>query len=67
MAVGVLLVVVGAVWTLQGLNVLTDSQMSDQPVWAVIGPIVAAAGLILIILGARTRARFKRREAAASS
>jgi len=60
MALGVLAIVVGAVWTLQGLNVLTDSQMSDDRKWAVIGPALALVGLILIIIGVRRRSRAKR-------
>jgi hypothetical protein len=60
MSLGVLAVVLGAVWALQGLNVLTDSQMSDNTTWAVIGPVVALVGLILIVVGVRIRARSKR-------
>jgi uncharacterized membrane protein HdeD (DUF308 family) len=60
MAAGVLFVVVGAVWALQGLNVLTDSVMSDDKTWALIGPVVALAGLILIIVGVRLRTQSKR-------
>jgi hypothetical protein len=42
---GVLLVLVGLIWTLQGLNVITNSAvMSGKPLWAVIGPIVAIFG-----------------------
>ncbi|WP_236049381.1 hypothetical protein [Paractinoplanes ovalisporus] len=62
MAVGVLAVVVGALWTLQGFDILTDSRMSGVGIWSVIGPVVVIAGLILIILGERARARFKRSE-----
>lgn len=64
MALGVLAVVVGALWTLQGFDVLTDSRMSGVGIWAVVGPIVAIGGLILIIVGERTRTRAKRAEAA---
>lgn len=60
MALGLLAVVIGAVWTLQGLNILTDSQMSDNKTWALIGPVVALLGLILIIMGVRLRSRAKR-------
>ncbi len=60
MALGVLAIVVGAVWTLQGLNILTDSRMSDNKTWALVGPIVAFVGLILIIIGVRLRSRAKR-------
>jgi hypothetical protein len=45
--VGILLVVMGAVWTLQGLGYVGGSFMSGATVWAVIGPIVAVAGIVL--------------------
>jgi uncharacterized membrane protein HdeD (DUF308 family) len=60
MVSGVLAMVVGAVWTLQGLNVLTDSRMSDNRIWAVVGPLLAVAGLALIIIGVRMRSQAKR-------
>ncbi|WP_240670295.1 hypothetical protein [Actinoplanes solisilvae] len=65
MALGVLGVVVGALWTLQGLDILEGSRMTGVGIWSIIGPVVAVAGLILIILGERTRTRAKRAEAAA--
>lgn len=49
---GVLAVLVGLVWTLQGLNVLKGSGMSGQPMWAIIGPILAIIGLALVGIGA---------------
>ncbi|HEY7339998.1 MAG TPA: hypothetical protein VH591_03890 [Ktedonobacterales bacterium] len=49
---GVLAVLVGVVWTLQGLNVLTGSGMSGQTMWAIIGPILAIIGLALVGFGA---------------
>ncbi|HVD63452.1 MAG TPA: hypothetical protein VNC14_04070 [Lapillicoccus sp.] len=48
---GVLLVVVGAVWTLQGLGYLPGSVMSGVTFWAVIGPVVAVVGLVFIARG----------------
>jgi hypothetical protein len=60
MVLGLLALVLGAVWTLQGLNVLGDSVMSGVTAWAVIGPIVAVAGLVLIVIGVRSRGRAKR-------
>ena len=45
---GVVLSGIGLVWTLQGIDVLRGSAMSGSPVWAVIGPIVLIAGLVLI-------------------
>ena len=52
---GLLALVLGALWTLQGLDLLGGSVMSGVTLWAVIGPVVAVAGLILIILGVRKR------------
>jgi hypothetical protein len=56
LVVGVLLVLAGAVWTLQGLNVLGGSAMSGVTMWAVIGPIVMIVGVVLALRGGR-RAR----------
>ena len=60
MALGVLAVVLGGLWTLQGLDVLGGSVMSGVSMWAVIGPIVAAVGLVLITAGVRRRSRTRR-------
>jgi len=48
---GVLAVLVGVVWTLQGIGELGGSAMTGVQIWAVIGPIVALAGLVLIGIG----------------
>jgi len=55
--IGALVVLVGAVWTLQGVGVLGGSVMSGKTLWAVIGPIVAVVGLVLIGLGVRSLRR----------
>jgi hypothetical protein len=60
MVLGLLELVLGAVWTLQGLSVLDDSVMSGVQIWAVIGPVVAVIGLVLIVTGLRIRNRAKR-------
>jgi hypothetical protein len=39
---------IGAVWMLQGLNILAGSFMSGQTQWFVIGAIVAFISLVLI-------------------
>ncbi|MEQ4301885.1 hypothetical protein ABNF97_10925 [Plantactinospora sp. B6F1] len=57
LTLGLLAVVVGAVWTLQGLGRLGGSVMSGEPLWAVIGPVVVVAGLVLVVLGLRARGR----------
>jgi hypothetical protein len=53
--VGLLLVLVGVLWTLQGLDIIGGSGMSGKTLWAVIGPIVALIGLGMMI--ARLRGR----------
>jgi hypothetical protein len=60
MALGLLLVVLGALWTLQGLGYVQGSVMTGVSAWAIAGPIVALAGLVLIVTGVRVRARAKR-------
>ena len=52
---GVLLVLVGAVWTLQGLGYIGGSAMSGVPLWAVVGPVVVILGLLLAVRGGRKR------------
>jgi len=60
MTLGVLAMVLGALWTLQGLDILTDSKMSGNRLWAFLGPVLAAGGLVLIVIGVRVRSRSKR-------
>ncbi len=50
---GVLMVVVGAVWTFQGLGYLKGSPMTGVALWAVLGPIVAGLGVALTYVGVR--------------
>lgn len=57
LSLGMLAIVVGAVWTLQGLGYLVGSVMTDDRTWAVVGPIVALFGLILVAVGLRVRRR----------
>lgn len=50
---GVLLVLMGVVWILQGINVLPGSFMTGQTKWAVYGTLTAVAGIVLIVLARR--------------
>ena len=53
---GILLVLMGVIWTLQGLDVIKGSSvMSGKTLWAVIGPIVAIIGVLVVARVARTR------------
>ena len=53
-ALGGVLVVIGLVWFLQGIDVLGGSAMSGVTLWAIVGPIVALAGVALVVRGSRT-------------
>ncbi len=55
LVLGILLVLAGAVWTLQGLGVIGGSSMSNDTKWAVIGPVVAVVGVVAIWAGIRAR------------
>ncbi|MGC4869802.1 hypothetical protein ACLQ3B_30665 [Micromonospora sp. DT53] len=57
LTLGLLAVVIGAVWTVQGLGYVSGSVMTDQKIWAVVGPLVALAGLVVLWLGLRSRRR----------
>jgi hypothetical protein len=59
LTLGLLGVVLGLLWTAQGLDLLGGSVMSGVTLWAVIGPIVALAGLVSIVIGVRVRAKSK--------
>lgn len=52
---GVLMAVVGAVWTFQGLGYLEGSPMTGIRTWAIVGPVVAGFGVALVIVGSRGR------------
>ena len=54
LGIGILLVLVGVLWTLQGLDIVGGSGMSGVAIWAVIGPFVALVGVV-IALGARRK------------
>jgi hypothetical protein len=55
LTVGVVCVLVGGIWTLQGLGVIGGSFMTNSPTWLVIGLVITVAGLAMIILGTRGR------------
>ncbi|HEX8733598.1 MAG TPA: hypothetical protein VF725_16220 [Ktedonobacterales bacterium] len=53
--IGALLALVGVIWTLQGVGILGGSFMTGNRLYAIIGPIVAIVGLVLLAFGARRR------------
>lgn len=54
-ALGALMIVVGAIWTAQGLGYLEGSPMTDQSLWAILGPLVAGLGVGLLFVAVRRR------------
>jgi len=57
--VAVFLVLSGAIWFLQGINVLPGSFMTGQTRWAVYGGIAIAAGIALLLGMNRPRKNIK--------
>jgi len=59
--VGLLLILLGGIWFLQGINVLPGSFMTGQIRWSINGGIAAVVGLILIVVANRRRKQFSTR------
>ncbi len=55
LVVGIVLVLVGAIWILQGFNILRGSVMSGRPVYSWLGLGVAVVGVILLLYNSRRR------------
>ncbi|WNV89202.1 hypothetical protein [Umezawaea sp. Da 62-37] len=53
--VGALLVLLGSVWTLQGLNVVKGSFMTGQQLWTAIGLLAVIGGITLLVTGLRKK------------
>ena len=54
---GVVVALLGLLFTLQGIGVLTGSSMSNTTTWTVAGPVIMVVGLVLATFGARGRGR----------
>jgi hypothetical protein len=52
---GVLCLLAGCVWFLQGINVLPGSFMTGQTKWAVYGGLLVVVGIVLLIAANRRR------------
>ena len=52
---GFVLTLAGVVFTLQGVGILGGSVMSGVTFWAVAGPVIVLAGVVLAALGLRDR------------
>jgi hypothetical protein len=52
---GTLMVLMGAIWILQGIDILPGSFMTGQIQWAVYGGIAVVAGIVLLVGANRRR------------
>jgi hypothetical protein len=52
---GVLCLLVGCVWILQGINILPGSFMTGQTRWAIFGVVLAIAGIGILVSANRRR------------
>ena len=50
---GIVLILLGGLWVLQGVGLLGGSVMTGQTFWAIVGTILLIVGAVLCILGAR--------------
>jgi hypothetical protein len=55
--IGALVALTGLVWTLQGLGYIGGSFMTGATVWAIIGPVTALVGIVILAFGVRGRRR----------
>lgn len=53
--VGLVIMVAGGIFTLQGVGTMGGSAMSGVTFWAVAGPVIGLAGLAMVIAGLRRR------------
>lgn len=53
--VGIVLVLIGALWIAQGSNLLAGSMMSGQTMWLWIGIVAAIAGVVVLVWTNRRR------------
>ncbi len=50
---GLLIVIAGVVWTLQGLGFIKGSVMTGVTLWVLVGPLVALGGVAVTMTGLR--------------
>lgn len=50
---GIVMVLCGVLFTLQGIGMVQGSPMSNTTTWTVLGPLIAIAGVVLAVLSRR--------------
>ena len=53
--VGVLCLLIGCIWFLQGINILPGSFMTGQTKWAVYGALLVMVGIGVLVVANRRR------------
>ena len=53
--VGIVLILLGGLWILQGIGILGGSVMTGQMFWANVGTILLIVGIVLCALGVRRK------------
>ncbi len=51
--VGIVFILFGGLWTLQGMNVVRNSFMTGKIQWAIIGIVMLLVGLTLVVFANR--------------
>ena len=54
--IGIVMILLGGVWLLQGVGIMTGSPMTGQSFWATVGLLVLIVGAVLCYFGLRRRA-----------
>ena len=52
-AIGTIAIVAGVVLISAGLNIITITRMSGNTTWAIVGPIVAVVGMLVLLFAIR--------------
>ncbi len=58
--IGIILLLMGLIWILQGLNILPGSVMSGRPIFSVLGLGVGVIGVIVLLYSSRRRSTVRR-------
>ena len=53
--IGAIVAVMGLVFMFQGLGVIGGSAMTGSTLWAILGPIIALVGIVLVVVGMRRK------------
>ena len=54
---GIVMVLAGGVWFLQGIRVIPGSMMTGSRFWMIVGAVVAIVGIVLLARGAGAGSR----------